>query len=126
MKQAYITALTEALLNTKDIDGALSSTHALLIKKGHVRLWPSVLKGVVAALEKKEVDDTPRVIVAKESAKSSEALQKALAALAVTNKPEKMEVDSSLIGGFVVQYKDKMVDGSYKRALIDLYRKVTK
>lgn len=126
MKQAYITALTEALLNTKDVDGALESTQALLIKKGHVRLWPAVLKGVVRALEKFEREDTPRIIVAKESAKNSDALQKALATLAVTNKNEKMEVDSSLIGGFVVQYKDKMVDASYKRALIDLYRKVTK
>ncbi len=126
MKQAYITALTEALLDTKDVDGALESTHALLTKKGHVRLWSSVLKGVIVALEKKETEDTPRIIVAKESAKDSEALKAALLKLSIQNQPDTVEVDSSLIGGFVVQYKDKMVDASYKRALIDLYRKVTK
>ncbi len=126
MKQAYITALTEALLDTKDIDGALESTQALLAKKGHVRLWPSVLKGVIVALEKKETEDTPRIIVAKESAKDSEAIKAALLKLSIQNQPDTVEVDSSLIGGFVVQYKDKMVDASYKRALIDLYRKVTK
>lgn len=126
MKQAYITALTETLINTKDIDGALRETHALLVKKGHVRLWPAVLKGVIQALEKKESDDTPRVIVAKESAKESAALKAVLEKLSVVHNPQTVEVDSSLIGGFVVQYKGQMVDGSYKRALIDLYRKVTK
>lgn len=126
MKQAYITALTAALLNTKDIDGALGRAHALLVKKGHIKLWPVVLRGVEKALLKKEIDDTPRLIVAKESAKEGEAIKVALAKLSVVTNTPKVEVDSSLIGGFVVQYKDRMVDHSYKRALIDLYRKVTK
>lgn len=125
MKQAYITAIVDTLLTTKDVETVLKNASALLSKKGHARLWPAVLRGVVREFEKRSVEAVPQVVVAKEGALQSEALKQALATLG-TNATPKTIVDSSLIGGFLVQYQDRMIDASYKRALTDLYRKITK
>jgi len=53
MKQAYITALTDSLLATENVDEVLVRTKELLAQKGHGRLWPAVLRGVVVELEKR-------------------------------------------------------------------------
>ena len=125
MKQAYITAIVDTLLTSKDVETVLKNAMALLSKKGHTRLWPAVLRGVVREFEKRSVEAVPQVMMAKESAEQSEALKQALATLGATAAP-KTVVDSTLIGGFLVQYQDRMIDASYKRALTDLYRKITK
>ena len=126
MKQAYITALTESLLATQNVDEVLVRTNALLAQKGHTRLWPAVLRGVLVELEKRANDATPEVTVAKEGVVDKAKLVEVLAALAVQTEEVKTVVDPSLIGGFTVQYRDTVVDRSYKRALLDIYRKVTK
>jgi len=126
MKQAYITALTDSLLATENVDEVLVRTEALLTQKGHTRLWPAVLRGVVVELEKRVVDETPEVTVAKEGSVDKAKLAEVLAALKVQTETVKTVVDPSLIGGFTVQYRDTVIDKSYKRALLDIYRKVTK
>jgi F0F1-type ATP synthase delta subunit len=126
MKQAYITALTDSLLATENVDEVLVRTEALLTQKGHTRLWPAVLRGVVVELEKRVVDETPEVTVAKEGGVDKAKLAEVLAALKVQTETVKTVVDPSLIGGFTVQYRDTVIDKSYKRALLDIYRKVTK
>lgn len=127
MKQAYIVALSDALLKGVEIDSVLNSTKQLLIKKGHGRLWPVVLRGVLRELERRNRAHTPQVIVASEGAEKNEQLSKALAAVgADASSPYQVSVDSTLIGGFIVRYRDQMLDASYKKALTDLYRKVTK
>lgn len=125
MKQAYITAIVDSLLTTKDVETVLKNVTALLEKKGHVRLWPAVLRGVLRDLEKRSNEIVPHVVVAKEAGANDETIKQALMTLGATSTPNTV-VDSTLIGGFLVQYKDRMIDASYKRALIDLYRKVTK
>lgn len=34
-------------------------------------------------------------------------------------------VDETIVGGFQIRTKDTLIDGSYKRALLDLYRNIT-
>ncbi len=126
MKQAYITALTDSLLSTQNIDEVLSIFQKLIAGKGHSRLWPSVLRGAVVELEKRALREIPKVTVAKEGGIDSRALADAIAAVAATSEQVHTIVDPAIIGGFTLQYKDKVVDKSYKRALLDIYRKVTK
>jgi len=67
-----------------------------------------------------------QVTVAKEGGLDKAKLAEVLAVLKVQTETVKTVVDPSLIGGFTVQYRDTVVDKSYKRALLDIYRKVTK
>ncbi|KKS26967.1 MAG: hypothetical protein UU88_C0014G0011 [Parcubacteria group bacterium GW2011_GWC1_42_11] len=34
-------------------------------------------------------------------------------------------VDESIIGGFQIRTKDTLIDGTYKKSLVELYRKIT-
>ncbi len=127
MKKAYIIALADSLLTGGEIDGVLSNAKQLLIKKGYGRLWPVVLRGALRELERRSHLNTPQVKVAIGTAEKNERLIKALVAVgADASSPYQVSVDSTLIGGFIVRYRDQMFDASYKKALIDLYRKVTK
>ncbi len=126
MKQAYINALADALLSKTEFESALRNTHDLLVKKGHGRLWPAILRGVIREIEKRNFQNTPQVIVSSEDSKHNEALIKALKEVGATTSDYDTKVDSTIIGGFVVRYRDLMVDASYKRALTDLYRRIIK
>jgi F-type H+-transporting ATPase subunit delta len=127
MKQAYITALVNSLLEGKEVDSLLLSTKQLLAKKGHERLWPAILRGALRELERSGRANVPQVTLSKDSKETSAKLSEALKALGVEGDATyETKIDESLIGGFIVRYKDRMIDASYKKALVDLYRKVTK
>jgi F0F1-type ATP synthase delta subunit len=126
MKEAYIIALTDALLSSTDTETVLVNTKAVLEKKGHMRLWPSVLKGTMQALNKRLSDSQPEVLVAKPGTAGDAMLKAALEAVGAESASHKEVVDETIVGGFVLRFKDKLVDASYKRALLDMYRRVTK
>ena len=127
IKQAYITALTDTLLKDIEIDSVLKSTKQLLIKKGHGRLWSAVLNGTLLELERRNNLNTPQVTVANITTEKNERLIKALEMIgAEVSTTYQVSVDDTIIGGFIVRYRDRIFDASYKRVLIDLYRKVAK
>jgi F0F1-type ATP synthase delta subunit len=127
MKQAYITAIVKTLLEGKEVESVLKSTKQLLAKKGHECLWPAILQGTLRELEKSGQDNVPQVTVAKDTKEQSSKILEALKTLGLeADATYDVSVDDSLIGGFIVRYKDRMIDASYKRALVDLYRNVTK
>ena len=127
MKQSYIIALTEALYSNLDVDSTLKRAEQLMIKKGHARLWPAVLRGVVYEMERRNKIDTPQVTVATKVMDDNESLTKALALLGADISSDYIvSSDDTLIGGFIVRYRDRMLDLSYRRALTDLYQKITK
>lgn len=125
MKKAYIKALTDALLASTDVEAVLKSTKELLDKKGHQRLWLAVLQGTVQELEKRQRANLPEVIFANDLKPKTDKLTQVLTSLGAHTEAYKTSVDSSLIGGFIVRYQDRLIDASYKKALIDLYYKVT-
>lgn len=125
MKQAYITALLDSLRTTTDVDGTLSRTYSVLQKRGHIRLWPAILRGVLRELEAHTQADVAHVYVAKSTADVTAEIKQALASLGATDTYEQ-HIDDTLIGGYVVTYKDKILDASYKRKLVELYRRITK
>lgn len=125
MKQAYITAVLEELLSGKDNEVVISNLKSVLIKKGHERLLGSILRGALRQLEHDVVSKAPQIKIAKQDA---DLLNKAMMALKDLRNEVVLEpvvkTDDNLIGGFVVTAANKQIDASYKRALLNLYRKV--
>lgn len=125
MKQAYITAVLEELLSGKDNEVVISNLKSVLIKKGHERLLGSILRGALRQLEHDIVSKAPQIKIAKQDAG---LLNRAMTALKDLGDEVVLEpvvkTDDNLIGGFVVTAANKQIDASYKRALLNLYRKV--
>lgn len=127
MKQAYVTALTNSILGGLAVEEALTNVKALLVRKGHQRLWPQILRATKRVLEARLKSSVPQVAVAKLGAVSTETLKSALLALGVAeNEAYTISEDSTLVGGFTARFKGTLLDKSYKRVLVDLYRNITK
>lgn len=126
-KQDYIKAALVLIAEGYDPDALLTKLKALLEKKGHTGLYPQILKGLHTALEQKSVAAVPVVRVAHDADTQKHA-EKVKAALAQLGAAETFttHTDDSLIGGFVVEHNHKIIDNSYKRQLVSLYREVTK
>lgn len=101
-----------------DVDSALMSVKSLLSKKGHDRLYPYILKDLLLYAEyKKEEGYILTLARADEKDLYLNDIQKYIA----DENALQVDVDETIIGGYVLSSKDKVVDGSYKRYLRNLY-----
>lgn len=125
MKQAYIKAVLEQLLSGKDGEVIIKNLKIALEKKGHTRLLGAILRGALRQLEHEVVAKAPQIKVAKNN---EDLVAKAKATLATFSSDSVLtpvvKTDETLVGGYVVTAAGKQVDASYKRALLNLYRKV--
>lgn len=125
MKQAYITAVLEELLSGKDKDTVISNLKAVLKKRGHDRLLGGILRGSLRQLEHDVISKAPQIKIAKDSADLKNSAMLALKDLETDLVLEPVvKTDENLIGGYIVTSANKQIDASYKRALLNLYRKV--
>lgn len=127
LAQNYAQALRDLVRDTDVSKHAeISDTFVkVLKKKGHISLLPTILK----EFEKYRMRDldTKRVILT--VAKNSDAEKykdEALNHVASLEKGDHIgvKVDKRLIGGFKLESGDMVVDGSYKRRLLNLYREI--
>jgi F0F1-type ATP synthase delta subunit len=122
MKKHYIQATIDLILAGTNPQVVLEGLHASMKKKGHERLYASVLRGVVRILESKDVN-TAKVSVASEAdvEKFAAEIKEMLTTLG-SEGDHTVVIDKTLIGGVVAKYNNIVIDRSYKTALTNLYR----
>lgn len=99
----------------------IASVKDALIRRGHRMLLPRIFAEYRALLADEEKGTvTLRVASEHEAAKGVAKLKE----LGVAEEPRAV-VDRTLIKGFVAEGKDFRYDASAKRALLDLYKKLT-
>ncbi len=123
MKNSYVEAFTKSILTGTDVSVALENLKALLKRKGHERLFSTILHASVRVLTAKLKSALPQVTVAAEGSVSKEVLMAAIKSLDSTLDP-RVVVDSTLIGGYTARVKGLFIDASYKHKLLQLYRSI--
>lgn len=125
MRDRYITATLELLAAGHDPEAVVRGLKATLDRRDHGKLYARVLRGVLRALTDTQRTTTARVVVA--NAAASEKLSAVIAEhlQALKADTHTVTIDPTLIGGVVVEHGSKRIDASYKRALIDLYTRIT-
>lgn len=121
----YAQALKEIIRDGKGNEETIGVSFVnLLKKKGHIKLLPQILKEFEKFSEK-DIDTKQVVLtvarIADENRFKSDALQY------ITGFDEghlKTKIDESLVGGFKIETKDIVVDASYKKKLLNLYREI--
>lgn len=124
MKDTYIQAVAMLLADNQSIETVLQNLQAVLKNRGHERLYSDILVGVAKELEKKEIDNAVTVAVANQSDISSSAVAAAVKMLDGEGATPRTQVDSTLIGGVKVTYKNRQIDQTYKATLRHLYEQV--
>ncbi len=126
MKDAYVTAFIKHIQAGKSVDTALTNLKAIMQKKGHGRLLTQVLKAAMRELSAILPRERAVVTYATEVGVDATKLDTALTAVGYTKDSElETKIDPTIIGGLTVRFKGKQLDASYKRALRDLYTRVT-
>lgn len=126
MKQSYVQAVLDMIHAGKSPEEVLDGLQQVLSAKGHQRLYPSILAGVLRVLQAETDRYVPQVTVARNTdlVEHKEAIMAALRALGTDDEPV-VAHDDTLAGGFVASYQNRVYDASYKTKLAELYRKVT-
>lgn len=126
MKKHYVTAVLELLSAGAVPEDVIKGLQKTLSARRQDGLFVPVLERVITILE---ASDSEKIVVTVASEHAVEVLKEnitqASEALHATEASQKIIVDPTIIGGSIVQYRDKVIDASYKNALVQLYRSIT-
>jgi F0F1-type ATP synthase delta subunit len=122
----YVQATYETLGKTGDARHTLANLTQYLERRGLTSLYPRILRGLMEKLHRSSRMGEARLIVAREK-DAHDALHAAKehADTFGTVAKSAVHVDPHLIGGFILEQNGKRLDKSYKRVLLDTYRKLT-
>lgn len=123
-KDIYSQAAYAAYQNGMKIDSVMERLKEVLDKRGHMALYERVLIDLQEIIT--QATETPTKITLaqlEDRKKHEQEITKILSEYKITEEPEYV-ADETIVGGFIIESKDKMVDRSYKRSLVSLYRSV--
>jgi len=122
LKNDYIEATSALLSEGKDFDGVIKSLKEVLDKKGHQKLYKPILNGLQIKIENSLETNVAQVSVARQ--KDLEILKERISKSLIELESDEYDanVDLSLIGGYVIEHNNKIIDNSYKSRLVTLYR----
>lgn len=125
MKSHYIHATLELLATHDDVAAVFGGLQKTLEARGHSGLYAAVLRGVLRHLEGETRGDA-RIYLARETdaAILTSTIEAHLKTLGSTGE-QRTIIDPSLVGGVVVEKGHQRIDASYKRALKDLFERIT-
>lgn len=127
MKKHYIKAVIDLLLQGKDVSDVLKDLQKVLKAKGHFSIYPQILSGLVSELGRATESTSATVTVADEAdvAKLKVSIEASLKELEGSLSDASVQIDPTLIGGYIASHKGKSINRSYKQKLVTLYRSIT-
>ncbi len=119
----YIEAVFKLLSEGQAIDLVIPKLQSALRRKGSEKLYPLILKGLLKRFEKEANSNTTIITVArqKDVAQLATDIKSALDTLNA-NGSFQTSVDETIIGGFKITQGGTVVDRTYKKQLVALYR----
>jgi F0F1-type ATP synthase delta subunit len=118
----YIQATSSLLSDGKEFNDVIKRLKTVLDEKGHQKLFRSILLGLQRKTERTISDNVATVSVArkKDLKDLKDKINNSLSEIEA--KDFQASVDETIIGGFVVEHDNKIIDKSYKSRLVALYR----
>ncbi len=123
MENAYAQALWQIIEKGTPQAEAVRSLHSFLKESGREALLPRIAKAFERIAATRARHDMAILTVA--DAKHEHYAQEAAAAFGVKAKKMTVVVDTTLIGGWRLDARETLVDASYKKHLLELYRRTT-
>jgi F0F1-type ATP synthase delta subunit len=127
MEKVYAQALWELVSKGMGAKDAVHAIHARLEKEGRAILMPRVAHAFarIAERESRKRDYTLTVAREGDLAHAKKEVHTYTSELGIAEADLKTQVDDSLIGGWRLEGNERLVDVSYKKRLLDLYKSVT-
>ncbi|QQG37548.1 MAG: F0F1 ATP synthase subunit delta [Candidatus Kaiserbacteria bacterium] len=127
MENEYAHALAEMIEKGMSPAKAVGELHKTLLAHGREALLPRIGRAFARIAARKRLKSELRLTVATEGdARQAEREAKAtLTDLDVDSADLETVVDGSLIGGWRLEGRERLVDASYKKYLLDIYHRAT-
>jgi F0F1-type ATP synthase delta subunit len=121
----YIDATYDLVKAGGNESETLTKLKSYLERKGLSKLYPSVLRGLMEKVRRKNASTRTKIVLARESDASlhKDEIASAVASIGVTEHD--VVIDDTIIGGFIVKGKNERLDQSYKHKLLHVYHKIT-
>ncbi len=121
----YSKAATALLCEGKPIEDVLDGLLQTATRHGHKRLLAAILRDIIRQFEKLSTGDIAEVRVVREqdAQKFQNEIRATLTSLGADGKPS-IVIDKNIIGGSIVSFRNNVVDASYKKQLLSLYKTI--
>ncbi len=125
LERKYAQALYELVKNksSDDINHIFSNFISLLKKRGHFSLLPKILKALKITKQKEDLNVIELKLVSENEKEKFKSKINEFKDYLGDDLTVKTSLDKTIIGGFVIKTKNILIDGSYKKALMNLYNK---
>ena len=125
MRQQYTTAAYMLLQDGMDVDTVLTGVRRAMERRGHDHFYPKVVRDLAQLWERHEQQHSPVVSLAREQ-DATELADTIAAQLSTLGAPTeyRTEIRPEQVGGSIARYNHRVIDGSYKDALLRLYKRV--
>ena len=127
----YAEALYSSLkgVNTEqDVKKIFARFHKVMIARGHEKLFHFATRDIEKIITREKIKSEVILVTANTKSKGKwdhacDHYEKE--GIVPKGSVRRNIVDESIVGGFQIRTKDMLIDGSYKKSLALLYRKIT-
>lgn len=127
----YAEALYAALkwrASESDFKKVFASFRKVVSNRGHDRLFPFIMRELEKIIAREKIKNEVVLVTSERSSQSkwSHAYDHYEKEGIIPKGATRTDaVDESIVGGFQIRTRDTLIDGSYKKSLVELYRKIT-
>ncbi|RJR14447.1 hypothetical protein C4585_00110 [Candidatus Parcubacteria bacterium] len=126
IEHAYAEALRKVVEKGKSPKAAVTALRETLQKEGRTQLLPRIARAFKRVAEREHARNMVRLYVAGSGQTYAKTKAKhAIEAMRMDPKDVELVEDATLIGGWRLEGREQLHDASYKRHLLELYKRVT-
>lgn len=123
----YILAVSDILRKNEDVETTLVALRRMLQSRGLIKLYPTILRGVLQKHDRAVSHEKTQVIFAR-TEDTEKFTDEIIAHLTARKLPHiyTYSIDPTLVGGYIIKTKNERINKSYKQTLLHTYRTIIK
>jgi len=127
MPESYARALLKVVADGQTPKKAVAALRDTLVRSGRERLLPKIARALSRIAARHERKDRVVLTVAREkdATRALKDLAETLSRMGVAAKDVEVDEDEHVVGGWRLEGKERLVDASYKKFLLDMYNRTT-
>ena len=118
MPLSYAQAIWKSVEKGADPHAVVASVHKKVLEEGRGDIMPKILNAFKRLAERESARNRTQVFVAREKDGKQAFIESRVAEADIV-------IDETLIGGWRLEDKERLVDASYKSMLLKMYNQVT-
>lgn len=128
LQDTYATVLMRLVGKGQNPKDAIHSLSEVMARRGHSALLPKVTRAVARIAERAKRTQGVVLTIAnkKDENNAKHEIASILKDMGIQEEDIETRVDETLIGGWRLEGRERLIDASHKNALLTMYEKITR